>query len=187
VSPADPLGATIDIAQELLERAGVRGVLIGGVSVVAWTEPRLTRGVDLVVELPPERADRLLTACTAVGYAWDDEEVALLSEGGFLRLVPADPELALLPIDVLLDDTELHRQVLDRAEAVELGGRTVRLATAEDTMLLELVASRPQDTLDLDAFVEHLRERLDLDYLRSWADRLQVRGRLEACLEAEAA
>lgn len=186
MNPADPLAATIDRAQELLDRAGLRGVLIGGVSVVAWTQPRLTRDVDLVVELLPEHVDRLLAACTAVGYLWDDEEVALLSEGGFMRLVPADPELALLPIGVLLDDTDLHRQVLERALAVELGGRAVRLATAEDTMLLKLVAFRPQDTLDLEAFVEHLRDRLDLDYLRGWADRLRVRGRLECYLQGDA-
>ncbi len=185
MSPADPLAATIRKAQDLLERAGVRGVLIGGVTVVAWTEPRLTKDVDLVVDLASDDVSRLLTASGEVGYGWDDEEVALLPEGGFLRLVPTDPSLALLPIDVLLNDTDLHQQVLDRALTVDLHGREVLLATAEDAMLLKLVAFRPQDTLDLDAFVEHLRERLDLPYLRQWADRLQVRGRLEVYLADE--
>jgi hypothetical protein len=46
--------------QKLLLEAGIPSIVIGGMAVAAWDEPRLTRDVDLKVLLNRQGADRLL-------------------------------------------------------------------------------------------------------------------------------
>ncbi len=62
----------------------------------------------------------------------------------------------------------------------------IELATAEDLILMKLIAFRPQDTLDLDTVFERRAAELDRDYLRGWADKLGVAGKLAMWLEPDA-
>jgi hypothetical protein len=43
-----------------LGKAGISSIVIGGIAVAAWGEPRLTRDVDLKILLSRSNADRLL-------------------------------------------------------------------------------------------------------------------------------
>ena len=48
---------------------------------------------------------------------------------------------------------------IDRSVLETWEGRPVRIATAEGLILLKLLASRPQDLVDIDALLAHLRQR----------------------------
>ena len=47
-------------AQQYLFDAGIPSIVIGGIAVAAWGEPRVTRDVDLKVLLARKDSDRLL-------------------------------------------------------------------------------------------------------------------------------
>jgi len=51
----------IQTLQQRLNEAGIPSVVIGGVALGTWGNPRLTRDVDLKVLLTREDADRLLS------------------------------------------------------------------------------------------------------------------------------
>lgn len=147
------------------------------------SEFRLTKDVDVLVDLQGSQPSRLLAEAATHGLRWDAAEADLLVEGGFLRLEPDAADG--IPIDVLLADTTFHRQVVARGVAVDFAGRALRLATAEDVILLKLIAFRPQDTLDLDALFRQRASRLDVEYMREWATRLGVDGELARWLDVE--
>jgi len=175
-----PLQDSLLRALRLLRASGARGAFGGGLAVIVWGRPRVTQDLDLLVDLDSERAERLLALAAQQGYRFDFAEAALLLEGGFLRLEPvADPPIAL---DLLVADTPLHQQALARARVFELAGEQVPVLTAEDLILLKLVAFRPKDTFDLETVIDAMGDRLDLPYLRAWADRLRLRERLETFL-----
>ena len=48
--------------QSVLQQAGIDLMVIGGLAVVAWGEPRATKDADLKVLLQREQAKRLLVA-----------------------------------------------------------------------------------------------------------------------------
>lgn len=177
-----PLAVALRRATDLMAAAGAPGVFVGGVAVLVWGEFRLTKDVDVLVDLQSAGPSRLLAEAAALGLTWDAAEAALLVEGGFLRL-DADSSDG-IPIDVLVADTTFHRQVVARGVEVDFAGRTLRLATAEDVILLKLIAFRPQDTLDLDALFRQRASRLDVEYLREWGARLGVDGKLAMWLDA---
>ena len=54
------LFTSIQKLQERLSDAGIPSVVIGGVAVVIWGDPRLTRDADLKTLLERKDADRLL-------------------------------------------------------------------------------------------------------------------------------
>jgi hypothetical protein len=58
---------SIETLQQRLEAVGISSVVISGVAVAVWGEPRVTRDVDLKVLLGRDDAERLLTAL-APGY-----------------------------------------------------------------------------------------------------------------------
>ena len=49
---------SIILLQKLLLDAGIPSIVIGGIAVAAWGEPRVTRDVDLKILLSREDADR---------------------------------------------------------------------------------------------------------------------------------
>ena len=57
----EQLFRSIQALQQRLNEAGIPSVVIGGVAVGTWGDPRVTRDVDLKVLLGRQDADRLLT------------------------------------------------------------------------------------------------------------------------------
>jgi hypothetical protein len=53
---------SIQVPQRRLNDAGLSSIVIGGVAVAVWGEPRVTRDVDLKVLLGHDDAERLLAA-----------------------------------------------------------------------------------------------------------------------------
>ncbi len=180
----EPFAAAIARASAFHTRAGLPAAFIGGLAVIGWGEVRMTKDVDLLVDLRESSVAEVLAVAAECGYQWDDDEAALLEAGGFLRLEPVAGEK--IPLDLISADTEFHRSALGRAVTVHFMDLDIELATAEDLILMKLIAFRPQDTLDLDTVFERRAAELDRDYLRGWADKLGVAGKLAMWLEPDA-
>lgn len=140
-APPDDVLAVIAAA---LDGAGLAYALIGGHAVNAWLEPRFTADVDLTIAADPAALARATTALEAVGYRVAHEHGADLPSGpDFVRFTrgPDDP-----PIELQAAKTRLQDEVIQRARR---DARGVATATAEDLILLKLIAHRPKDLADL--------------------------------------
>jgi hypothetical protein len=72
-------------------------------------------------------------------------------------------------VDWLKPVVPLYQHVLDTATAGAWEGRQIRVASAEGLILLKLLASRPQDLVDVHALLAANQGRLDLDWIeREW-------------------
>lgn len=79
------------------------------------------------------------------------------------------------------DEAFLER-VVERATPLTWDDREMPVATAEDLVLMKLDAGRPQDIDDVLAIKDGLGERLDLEYLRSQAETLDLGHALDVYL-----
>ena len=156
---------SVFLLQRRLTAAVVPSIVIGGVAVAAWGDPRVTRDVDLKVLLTRDDADRLL---------------ALL--GSEYRSLLPDPRETLqrqamvfvqdalgTRLDLLLAETPYDVAAVHRGREVDLeSGLPVRLCSPEDLVLYKLVSTRPRDREDARGVIRRQGDKLDDEYVLSW-------------------
>lgn len=148
--------------ETFLESHGLRFCFIGGVAVQWWGEPRLTRDIDISLltgfGAEAEPVDLLLGAyapriADARQFALANRVLLLRSPGG----IGIDVSLAALPYEEL---------AIGRAVLVELmPGRTLRLCSAEDLIVMKLFAGRETDVRDARSVAVRQGARLDWGYV----------------------
>ncbi len=159
---------------QFLTERGIPYVIIGGIAVQRWGQPRLTRDVDLTILLPAGQEEPVLREILRAfpGRVEDALQFALVHRVLPVR-VPGGSEA-----DITLGLPGYEEGVVARAVDYDLGdGRVVRLCSAEDLIIHKAVAGRPQDLMDIEGIVARQRDRLDPAYLRRWL------GEVSALLE----
>ncbi|GMU55252.1 MAG: hypothetical protein AMXMBFR33_43980 [Candidatus Xenobia bacterium] len=150
-------------AQSRLEGAGIQSAVIGGIAVAVWGLPRATQDVDLKVLLTRAQADRLLGTLFPQGCP--AETRTFLQRNGIL-FVQQDGGVR---VDYLLSDTSFDRSAIERrVEALVAPEVRAQVCTAEDLIVYKLLSTRPRDYEDAVGIVARQRNRLDVEYVRSW-------------------
>lgn len=144
-----------------LEARGTRYMVVGGFASLHWGRQRLTRDLDLTVEMPiPSLAsfveglgrDFRLSSREPVEFALRNHLIRLTTNVS----VPVDLMLAVLPYQVA---------AIDRAVEIPVGPRTVRFCTPEDLIIYKLASERAQDQVDVEGVVIRQADALDRAYL----------------------
>jgi len=148
-----------------LQAAGLPSMVIGGLAVSVWGEPRVTRDADVKVLLQRESAQRLLDALPAEYVPFLADPLNALRRQGILFVRDsADTRLDLLLAETAFDETAIHRA---RIVGVS-GGLSVRVCSAEDLLIYKLIATRPRDHEDARGIVRRQGDKLDDDYIIDW-------------------
>ena len=77
-------------------------------------------------------------------------------------------------VDVTLAFHGFEQQLIERACPIENSGVDVPVATAEDLMLMKIIANRPQDDKDVLLFARSTVDQLNWDYLMTTGRDLQA-------------
>ena len=83
-----------------------------------------------------------------------------------------------VPVDLLLPRDAHDEQVLKRRRRKALGALKLWVISAEDLILHKLKAGRPRDFEDSLSVIVRQGDRLDLEYLSHWGNRLGLREEL---------
>lgn len=149
-----------------LETGGVRYVTVGGVATVLHGVIRLTRDVDLVVDLEPLEAGRAIEVLTALGFtpsvpvsamAFADpvERASWIREKQMMVLSLHDPR-GYVAVDLFVEYPMDFEQLWARSEVMAVGDTEIRVASLDDLIAIKRLAGRPQDLLDVER-LEHVR------------------------------
>jgi hypothetical protein len=145
----------------VLEALGIDYMLIGGIANAVWGEPRATIDVDVTIAVDepsiPATIDRIgkhvrLAVTDPVSFVSQTRVLPVDTQSG----VRADLIFALLPFEIV---------ALRRARSVRLAGRTVRVVTPEDLIVMKIISERPRDLADAEGLTRRRIRELDLDYL----------------------
>ncbi len=163
--PMETLIESVLRMQQRLEAASIPSVLIGGLAVSAWGEPRGTRDVDLKVMLKREDAQRLLDVLGGDYTPFHANPLGNLRGNGMLFV--RDPLGN--RIDLHLADTSFDESAIVRGKPVELQpGQTVRVCSPEDLVVYKLLAPRGRDYDDIVSVIRRQQENLDDAYIVKW-------------------
>lgn len=145
-----------------LNRAGVRYVVVGGVAIVLHGHARFTVDVDLIVDLAPDEAARAIEALEGIGLTpripvaarefADPATRARWIRDKHMRVFPlVDPQDPLRQVDLLVESPIDFETLWGRAEVIDLGSTTVRVAHVDDLIAMKRAAGRRQDLADIEA------------------------------------
>lgn len=163
--PVPELAAAAREVLGVLDRAGHRACLIGGLVVPRWGEPRATTDVDVSVLAPYGEEggvlDTLLRHFAPRGP--DPRGFALANRVLLLRATNG------VGLDVALGAFSFEVEAIEAASDWDLAqGVTVRTCSAEHLVVYKLVAARTRDLTDVEGIVRRRALALDVDVIRRW-------------------
>jgi hypothetical protein len=161
-----------------LEAHRIEYALVGGFAAAVWGQPRATFDVDVVVAAGADRVEHLRAAIRQEpAFLLEPETLSFPPYTLLLRAHmledPSSAEPGLIVIDFLFMETELARTLLSRRQRVDLAGCPVWVCSAEDLILLKLIAGRAQDLDDIRGILAVRPGRIDLAYIEAWVPRLK--------------
>jgi hypothetical protein len=170
---------------EPLERIGVPYMVTGGVAAVIYGDPRLTRDVDVVLELRGPAIARLAHAFGGADMYAPPlevlEEEAARPRGGHFNLIHRDTALR---ADIyLMGDDPLHAWAFGRRRRIDLERISIWVAPIEYVILRKLEYFRKSGSerhlRDIAMILRISGDEIDLEALQPWIERLDLRGALQ--------
>ena len=157
-----------------LEAAGIRYMVSGSTAMNFYAEPRMTRDIDIVVELTREDAGRLVQILGPQFYADEDAIRDAIEHRTMFNVIEIEK---VLKVDFIVRKDDPYRiEELARRRRVSLRGGDVWSASPEDLLLSKLVWARDSESELQLRDVRNLitAAALDWHYVETWAGRLGV-------------
>ncbi|MFM9959884.1 MAG: nucleotidyl transferase AbiEii/AbiGii toxin family protein [Planctomycetaceae bacterium] len=173
----DPLRDFVDV----FERLHIPYALIGGLAVGVHGIPRPTHDIDFTITVDRSRLPEFFNAVNEIGYDVPQEfATGWVDQVAGLALVRARQWIQgkSIDIDLFLAECQFQESLMQRRVEATIEGISTWIASAEDIILLKLLASRPRDLGDVEDILL-VQGQLNEPYLRHWADELGVRSQLE--------
>ena len=179
--------STLDALIAQLERMGIEYVIMGGLAVRAYAIPRATEDIDFTLAMDCEGLPELFRTLESDQYTVPEAyKTGWVDEVKGLKLVKIKRYVVgrSIDIDLFLAESAYQDEVLRRKCLADVEARRYWIASAEDLVLLKLVAGRPRDWIDV-ADVLFTQGRLDEQYMRRWAVELGVEDELTRALSQQ--
>jgi hypothetical protein len=145
------------------DRLGVQWYLFGAQAALLYGAARLTADADVTVDLGARPTQELVDALAARGF-----DLRMPDADDFIertRVVPLVHRSTGMPIDVVLAAPGIEELFLARARLRTVGDVTVPVASAEDVLVMKILAGRAKDRDDAAAILA-ANDGLDLAVVR---------------------
>lgn len=155
-------------------------MVTGSMALAVYSTPRMTRDIDLVVELEPTDVDQVMALFETDCYIDRDAVCEAVRERSIFNIIHT--EWVIKADFVVRGDEPYRREEFRRRRPLVIGKQTISFVTHEDLILSKLCWSKislselqERDVGDLLATAADL----DDEYLARWADVLGVSSSLE--------
>lgn len=169
------------IVSERLDAAQTPFMLTGSFAMAYYTTPRMTRDIDLVIELSGAKVTALAAQFSGDFYIDIDAVRAAARSEGFFNVMHLASGIK---VDFIVCKSAEYRQVeFARRQRVRFGGIDCCIVSREDLILSKLVWSRETRSelqhRDVRALLDGV---VDQRYMRRWAADLGVLETLEGMI-----
>jgi len=177
---SEQLEVLIKVANTLTE-IDVSYMISGSIAITFYAVPRMTRDIDIVLELEVVDVEKLVNAFSDEFYI-DEESVRLaIASSGIFNMLHNE---TLTKVDLIIrKKTEYRILEFERRRTFSLENIKLSVVSAEDLNLSKLVwAKDSQSELqlgDVKMLVSSDQRNLDWEYLNYWAAELNVFNQLK--------
>ncbi|OGW39589.1 MAG: hypothetical protein A2Y97_12000 [Nitrospirae bacterium RBG_13_39_12] len=156
-----------------LEDQGIEYMLIGGLAVGIWGEPRATVDIDFLVAIGLDDFDTLKhKLIKSSRFVFIHDKPMVFGKITFLRTtLRSNTDIS---VDFLFADDEFKNRALQRKQTVKIKEFLINISSPEDLILLKLLSGREQDMLDAEKIIKIQKENIDMEYMKKWLQRLGI-------------
>ncbi|HEV8327002.1 MAG TPA: hypothetical protein VGQ08_05920 [Nitrospiraceae bacterium] len=166
----------LDVLKSVAARLGGAGIpymVTGSMAANFYAVPRMTRDIDIVVEMSERDVDRVTQLFQQEYYIDRDMVQRAVRDHAMFNMIHND---LVVKVDcVVRKETEYRREEFARRRALSIADQEIFIVSAEDLILSKLDwAKESRSQMQLDDVRNLLRsvQGLDTAYLNRWADRL---------------
>jgi hypothetical protein len=165
----------LELVTGRLDAAGFAYMVSGSVAMSFYAQPRMTRDVDIVVELHPQDAARLSALFVADFYCDVEDVRQAIAHQGLFNLVHLERSLK---VDMIVrKDLPYRTEEFARRRRVEVLGVPLWVVSPEDLVLSKLFWAKDSHSelqlRDVRNLLSSVAD-LDLGYVGRWAQSLGV-------------
>jgi hypothetical protein len=128
----------------LLDDLRLRYMVIGGIAVGLWGEPRVTLDLDVSVWVEPERFEATVDLLSSRLRLRTSQPMEMARRD---RVLPALASNG-VPVDLLFAAWPVERRAFDRSVSLRIGSLQIRVAPLDYLVFLKLISERPKDLAD---------------------------------------
>jgi len=166
-----------------LQSLGIPYMVTGSMALNYYTQPRLTRDIDIVVLLAAADVSRLVGTFAKEYYIAEEAVLTAVRRASIFNLIHTE---SVIKVDCIVrKDTEHARTEFDRRQSVVVEGHPTFVVTKEDLILAKLSWARSsRSEKQLTDVKNLLSEGYDREYVGQWAKKLDLSGLLDECRNA---
>jgi hypothetical protein len=165
-----------------LERLGIAYMLTGSFAMLTYAEPRMTRDIDMVIQVQKSDALKLVAAFEPDYYALAEEIEMAVETNTMFNLIH---QATVTKIDCIVRKTGEYRELeFERRRKTNFRGISFFIVSKEDLILSKLDWMKDSlSELQRRDVQNLLNSGYDNDYLHKWADKLGLRDLLKQFTE----
>lgn len=153
----------------ILQDHDLQFALIGGLASSIRGRVRVTADIDIVIDCDVPAAVKFLERLDSKLYRPFVEDPQLSIRQFYV--LPLEDVESRIRIDLAIGASGFEKMVVQRASIPD--DYSIPVATAEDLLLMKLMAGRAQDISDIEGIVESQKDAIDWDYCIEIAGQLQ--------------
>ena len=153
-------------------------MLVGGLAVGVWGEPRATVDIDFLIAIGFDDFDTLKQKLTESNkFLFIHDKPMVFEKITFLRAtLKSNTDIT---VDFLFADDEFKNTALLRKELLQVNDFSLYISSPEDLIILKLLSGRAQDRLDAEKILVIRKDSLDQEYIRNWTEKLGLEFKKE--------
>lgn len=160
---------------QTLEDQGIPYMLTGSFAMHFHANPRMTRDIDIVIELTEEDVSGLCQALGTEFYSDEGMAVQAIKDSSMFNVIF---QRTGIKVDfVIRKNSEYGKVAFSRKQDIELLGKKVSVSTAEDLVISKLDWARDTHSeMQLKDISNLLKiKKLDKEYIEKWVDTLNLK------------
>jgi len=179
----DELAVLKDLVQRL-ESIKINYMLTGSLAMMHYGVPRMTRDLDVVIEINDvDDVDKMVAAFS--GYYYIDREMIKqsLKTQTIFNIVHNE---SVIKVDFIVKKRDRYRELeFSRRKRIEIDGIKVDVVSKEDLILSKLVWIKDmRSELQVNDVKNLCKSNYDSNYIEHWAERLSVKQLFDEVVRA---
>lgn len=168
----NPLRLQLKALAEFLSEQKIKYIVLGGVAVSVYGEPRLTADIDVNIFLDKKRVGDFLAKAKDYGfYPISHNLDDFIEKTGVIPMLFKKRDVV-GKIDFIMAENALECAAIERGKVKEIDSVKLRLISPEDLVIHKITSLRSRDLEDVKGILIRQKGKLDIGYIRNWLNKI---------------